>query len=243
MTHEELEGEYELYAMGVAEEPARGEIRAHLNRGCEVCMGEVKRARRLAAVIGASSPLASPSPKLRRRILAAAGVEQRSFGLAPWFGALAALFLVAAFYYGARERSYMEESGKLRAQIRVQDIELTRLTEILGILNGADTREVNFGAGPKGKVFVSPKSGVVLMATNLPPAPAGKAYEMWTIPKGAGAKPSPAGLFQPQPDGTATHLLTGPVDITNLGAVAVTLEDAAGAAQPTSTPLIVAAMQ
>jgi hypothetical protein len=33
------------------------------------------------------------------------------------------------------------------------------------------------------------------------------------------------------------------VDVAALGAVAVTLEDAAGAAQPTSTPLIVAAMQ
>lgn len=243
MTHEELQGEYELYAMGVAEEPARGEISAHLDRGCEVCIGEVKRARQLAAVIGASSPQASPSPTLRRRILAAAGVEQRGFGLAPWFGLLAALCLVAAFYYGARERSYIDESGKLRAQLRRQDIELTRLTEILGVLNGPDTREVNFGAGPKGRVFVNPRSGVVLMATNLPSAPAGKAYEMWTIPKGAGAKPAPAGLFQPQPDGTATHLLTGPVDMTNLGAIAVTLEDASGAAQPTSTPLIVAAMQ
>ena len=245
MTHEELEGEYELYAMGIAEEPARGEIRAHLERGCEVCMGELKRAKQIATMIGASvaqDPRApAPSPKLRRRILAATGYEQRSYGLAPWFGALAALALVAAFYYGGRERSYMDEIGKLRVQMRQENMELTRLTEIMGILNGADTRQVNFGAGPKGKIFVNPNAGVVLMATNLPPAPAGKAYEMWIIPKGA--KPAPAGLFQSQADGTATHVLTGPVDLANLGAIAVTLEDAAGAAQPTSTPLIVAAMQ
>ena len=42
------------------------------------------------------------------------------------------------------------------------------------IMNGANTREVTFGAGTKGRVFVNPSSGVVLMATNLPPAPAGK---------------------------------------------------------------------
>lgn len=241
MTHEELQGEYELYAMGVAEDPARGEIRAHLDRGCEVCMLEMKRAKQLATMIGATAQQQAPSSKLRKRILASAGYEQRSYGLAPWLGALAALCFVAAIYFGGRERSYMEEMGNLRAQMRQQNIELTRLTEIMTIMNGANTREVNFGAGPKGKVFVNPSSGVVLMATNLPPAPAGKAYEMWVIPKSG--NPVPAGMFQSQTDGSATHVQPGPIDIASLGAVAVTLEDAAGAPQPTTTPLIVAAMQ
>jgi hypothetical protein len=241
VTHEELQGEYELYAMGVAEDPARGEIRAHLDRGCEVCMLEMKRAKQLATMIGATAQQQAPSSKLRKRILASAGYEQRSYGLAPWLGALAALCFVAAIYFGGRERSYMEEMGNLRAQMRQQNIELTRLTEIITIMNGANTREVNFGAGPKGKVFVNPSSGVVLMATNLPPAPAGKAYEMWVIPKSG--NPVPAGMFQSQTDGSATHVQPGPIDIASLGAVAVTLEDAAGAPQPTTTPLIVAAMQ
>jgi len=241
VTHEELQGEYELYAMGVAEDPARAEIRGHLERKCDVCMAEMNRARQLAAMIGSTVQQHAPSPELRKRILAAAGYEQRSYGLAPWFGALAALCLVAAIYFGGRERSYMIEMESLRSQMRQQTIELTRLTEIMSIVSGANTREVVFGAGPKGKVFVNPTSGVVLMATNLPPAPAGKAYEMWVIPKGK--NPTPAGMFQSQPDGSATHVQTGPIDIATLGAVAVTLEDAGGAAQPTSTPLIVAAMQ
>jgi anti-sigma-K factor RskA len=241
MTHEELQGEYELYALGVAEEPARGEIRAHLERKCEVCMAEMKRAKRIAAMIGASAASQIPSPKLRKRILASAGYEQRSYGLAPWLGALAAICLVAAFYFAGRERSYVEELSNVRTRMRQQNIELTRLTEIMGVVNGADTKVVSFGAGPKGKVFVNPSSGVVLMATNLPPVPAGKTYEMWVIPKGA--NPLPAGLFQSQADGTATYMFRGPMDIANLSAVAVSVEDAAGAAQPTTTPLIVAPMQ
>jgi hypothetical protein len=243
VTHEELQGEYELYAMGVAEEPARGEIREHLERRCEVCMAEIQRAKRIAAMIGVSAPDRAPSPKLRKRILASTGYEQRSYGLAPWFGALAALALVAAFYFGARERSYMQDVEKLRVEMRQRDIELTRLTEIMTILNGPQTREVNFTAGPRGKVYVNPRAGIVMMATNLPPAPAGKAYEMWTIPKGAGAKPVPAGMFQSLADGTATHVLSGPVDVDTLGIVAVTLEDAAGAPAPTTTPIIAALMQ
>jgi anti-sigma-K factor RskA len=241
VTHEELREEYQLYVLGVAEEPARAEIREHLERRCEVCMAELNKARQIAALIGASSPPSAPSANLRKRILASVGYEQRGYGLAPWFGGLAALSLVAAFYFGGREHSYMEEIGVLRAQMGRQAVQLTRWTDIMTIINGVQTREVSFGAGPKGKVFVNPQSGTVLMATNLPPAPAGKTYEMWLIPKGA--NPSPAGLFQAQPDGTATHVLTGSVDLANLSAVAVTLEDAAGAAQPTSTPLIVAAIQ
>jgi Anti-sigma-K factor rskA len=240
MNCEELRDHYELYGMGVAEEPERGEIRAHLDRGCEVCMRETKRAREVASLIGASADAAVPSPKLRRRILASVGVEQRSFGWAPWLGLLAALSLVATFYFEARERSSLEEVANLRNEMRQQAMDLTRLNEAMSVINGSDTKQVNFGAGAKGKVYVNPGLGVVLIASNLPPAPAGKAYEMWVIPKGA--KPVPAGLFQSQQDGSAMHTQLGPLDINGV-TIAVTLEDQAGAAQPTSTPVIAAQYQ
>jgi hypothetical protein len=38
------------------------------------------------------------------------------------------------------------------------------------------------------------------------------------------------------------HVQAGPVDVAATGAIAVTLENAGGAPQPTSTPLIVAAL-
>jgi len=223
--------------MGVAEDPERNEIREHLDRGCEVCMREMKRARQVASMIGATAPPAAPSAKLRRRILASVGVEQRSFGLAPWLGLLAALSLVGAFYFEARERSSLEELANVRNQMRQQAVDLTRLSEAMAIMNGSGTKQVNFGAGASGKFFVNSKSGVLLIATNLPPAPAGKAYEMWVIPKGA--KPVPAGMFQSQADGTAMHIQPGPVNMDGV-TLAVTMEDQAGAAQPTSAILFAA---
>jgi anti-sigma-K factor RskA len=63
---------------------------------------------------------------------------------------------------------------------------------------------------------------------------------MWVIPRGA--NPVPAGTFQSQADGTAMHVRTGPVDINGV-TIAVTLEDQAGAAQPTLPILFVAALQ
>jgi anti-sigma-K factor RskA len=198
-------------------------------------MKETRRAKEIASLIGASVEAAAPSAKLRRRILASVGVEQRSFGWAPWLGLLAALALVAVFYFDARERSALEEVAALRLQMRQQTMDLTRLNEAMSVINGSGTRQANFGAGARGKVYVNPGLGVVLIASNLPQAPAGKAYEMWVIPKGG--KPVPGGLFQSQQDGSAMHIALGPIDVNGV-TIAVTLEDQAGAAQPTSTPLI-----
>jgi anti-sigma-K factor RskA len=238
----ELRDHYELFALGLADEPERGEIREHLNRGCEVCTAEIRKALELLALVGATVPAAAPSPKLRRRILASAGHEQRGFLWTLLAVATAVLACFAAVYFSGRENQYAQESAALREQIRRQEIDLTRLNEAFAILSRPDTTVTTFGTGqttpPKGKVFLNATQGVLLIASNLPPAPSGKAYEMWVIPKQG--KPAPAGLFQSQPDGTAMYLEHTPVDLATTGAVAVTLENEGGAPQPTSTPLIVA---
>jgi Anti-sigma-K factor rskA len=243
MNHPELQDHYELFALGLAEEPEKSEIREHLNRGCEVCMAEMRKAIGLTALVGATADPAVPSPKLRRRILAATGYEQRSFLWLPLAGAIALLACFAAVYFAGRENQYAQESASLREQLRRQTVDLARLNEAFAILAGPETTVTTFGAGPappKGKVFVNPSQGVLLIASNLPPVPAGKAYEMWVIPKSG--NPAPAGLFQPQPDGTAMHVQLGPVDVAAAGAVAVTVENEGGAPQPTSTPLFVATL-
>ena len=79
--------------------------------------------------------------------------------------------------------------------------------------------------------------GVLLIASNLPAAGAGKTYEMWVIPKGGA--PQPAGLFQSE--GTrGLHILSGPIDVSAIGTVAVTIEPVAGSVTPTM-PIIIAA--
>jgi len=242
MNCDELRGQYELYALGVAGEPERSEIRAHLNRGCEVCMTEMKRARELAALLGTTATAAAPSPKLRRRILASAGYEQKRFGAAPFLAAALLLSLFAVFYFSGRERDFATLADRLDRQLRGQTIELTRLNEAFAILNGPETTVTSFGAGPKGKVFVNPAEGVLLVAFNLPPAQAGKAYEMWLIPNGGKGTPIPAGTFQ-STGGSAMHIQRGPVDMASKPVIAVTLEPEGGSAAPTSTPLFAAPVQ
>jgi anti-sigma-K factor RskA len=242
MNCQELQDHYELFALGIAEEPERSEIRAHLNRECEVCMAGVKRAAEIAAMLSGSAPSAEPSRKLRRRVLASVGIEQRGFSWTPLWAAVAALSLAVAVYFGVEERRDVQETRRLRYELGVQSNEVTRLTEAFAILNGPDTKESSFGNAqprpPRGKVFLNPTQGVLLIASNLPPAPLGKLYEMWLIPK-AGL-PVAAGMFQSQSDGSAMHVRRGAVDLESTGVVAVTVENEAGANQPTTQPLIVA---
>lgn len=243
MNCEDLHDHYDLYALDIAEEPERGEIRAHLDRGCAVCVAGVKRSLEITALMGAAANQAQPSPKLRRRILASVGSNDRRFSWVPVLALAAALLLIVV---GASlvVRGNRAEATLL-ALTRAQSDEIARLTQAFAIVSGPRTTEVSFGGTqprpPEGKVFLNPARGVLLIASNLPRTPVDKIYEMWIIPRGA--KPVPAGLFQSQEDGSAMHVRPGIVDLASTAAVAVTVENQAGADQPTSTPLIVAAVK
>lgn len=246
MNCDELREHYDLYALDIAEAPESGEIRAHIRRGCEVCMAGVKRSLETVALIGACAPPAEPSSQLRRRILASVGSEERKAGWIPWWAsalAVAALCVVA-MYLALNGRQYEQTAARLRTEIREQTGQIARLTEAFAILSGPNTTEASFGGlqpkPPQGKVFLNPSRGVLLIASNLPRTAADKIYEMWIIPKGA--KPVPAGLFQAQENGRAMHVQPGTVDVASTAAVAVTVENQGGADQPTTQPLIIAAL-
>jgi Anti-sigma-K factor rskA len=150
-----------------------------------------------------------------------------------------------AVYFAVSGRRYEQEAARLRAEMRNETAQMARLAQAFAIVSGPRTTEVSFGGAqprpPQGKVFLNPARGVLLIASNLPRTAADKIYEMWIIPKGA--KPVPAGLFQSQDDGSAMHVRPGTVDLASIAAVAVTVENQAGADQPTTTPLIVAAVK
>jgi hypothetical protein len=220
MNCDELRDHYELYVIGAAGEPERSEIRAHLNRQCGVCTDGIRRAREVVARVGGTAT--------------GAGVEQRRFGWTLSLALALALALFAAVYFGGRERDLANELARVREQSNRQTVELTRVNQAFAILTGADTTITPFGEGrsnAKGKVYVSPSHGVLLIAGDLPPAPPGKAYEMWIVRDG---KAKAAGMFQSAPDGSAMHMQH--TTVANADAVAVTLENEAGADQPSSTP-------
>ena len=175
--------------------------------------------------------------------MASVGVEPRRWGwLVPLWAGVSALSLVTAFYFYGRDRDNALQLARSRQTARAQAIQLARWSDMVALLTQPDTRLVNFGEGaaqpPRGRVLLHPALGVLLAASNLPAPPPGKTYEMWLIPKSG--NPAPAGLFQSDAAGSAMHFQRTPLDLSQMKAVAVTLEPAGGVPQPTSQPLIVA---
>jgi anti-sigma-K factor RskA len=233
MTCEQLKDSYELYTLGLLDEPEKTEIEAHLGRGCQECEQYLKDALAVGALMLSQVPEVVPPSRLKRRVLAAVGVQRTGW---TWLAALAAATMLIVVLWMSFDLS--EARRSLQATVSERD----RLEQAFVLLNQPETREVNFGgaqpAPPRGHIFVNPQLGVLLIASNLPPLPAGKTYEMWTIPKGGA--PRPAGVFQSDARGTALHVSAGPVDASTLNTVAVTIEPESGSSTPTM-PLVFAA--
>jgi anti-sigma-K factor RskA len=238
---QDFHDDFELYALGVLDHEESAAIDAHLRTGCATCEARLRDALAVNAMVMSMVPDVVPPARLKRRVLASVGVQRMSWG---WLWAMAAAcMLVVALWLSVQERSRAGELAQARRTILQVSSQRDRLQQALSFLDDPTTMPVSFGKGqplpPHGNVFIQPKLGVLLIASNLPTAQQGKIYEMWVIPKGGA--PRPAGLFQSE-GGTALHILSGPVDLATLGAVAVTLEPEAGSQAPTSTPIIVAAV-
>jgi hypothetical protein len=254
MNCDELRDHYELYTLGFADDPELSEIRAHLERACPTCVPGVRGARELITLIGAAAASVEPPARLRKRVLASVGGQTASrWNWSPVWAAVAVAALVAAAVFDIRaHRASSEltqasaELAQVQAESAAQTRALARLNQAFAILNQPNVKQVIFGGGapqpPRGRIFLDPARGVLLLASNLPPAPAGKTYEMWVIPKATGSQPVPAGWFQSASDGTAIHVLPGPVDVAGAAAIAVTIERAAGATVPNLPPVFAAGL-
>lgn len=239
MTCQELQEMFELYALGALESGEKVEIDAHLARGCANCQQALGDALALNAGVLSFVPGVRPRGRLKRRLLTSVGVHYPGWG---WVWALsAACLLLIELWLGVQERQRTTELAEARRELLDVNGERDRLTQALQFLADPQTQPASFGRGqttpPRGYVFLHPQMGVLLIASNLPAAGQGKTYEMWVIPKGGA--PRPAGLFQS--DGMrALHILGGPLDVSTIGTVAVTIEPAAGSAAPTM-PIVIAA--
>lgn len=158
----------------------------------------------------------NPPEGLKQRVLEGFENRPRAPRWREWWAIAATAVLLAVTWFAISER---RRAGALEST--------------LALMTAVDTTTATSGAT---RVFANPQKGVVLTTTALPPAPAGKAYQMWLIKDGG--KPEPAGLFQPVAGAAAMHFLPGAIDLATLKMIAVTLEDSGGVPQPTSAPLV-----
>jgi anti-sigma-K factor RskA len=86
------------------------------------------------------------------------------------------------------------------------------------------------------RAFWSRSRGMVFTASNLPPLPAGKTYQLWVV---TGQGPISAGLLTLDAQGGANETIKTPVDIPQPVAMAVTIEPLGGSPGPTGERYLV----
>lgn len=128
-----------------------------------------------------------------------------------------------------------------RFEDRLQLLEEAAVTastaELVDVLGADDVRVVRrvLRDGPDATLVLSTERGeAVFMVKGLTPAPEGMAYELWLV---RGSVPTRAGLFDADPMGRAAQSVAA--DLSDVTAVAVTMEPAGGSDVPTSMPMVV----
>jgi anti-sigma-K factor RskA len=248
------------YALDALDGAEQAEFEAHLADGCVECEATLRESREALAAIAFAQPAAIPPPAVKaallRRIEATDGrgiaARPARFGWARWAaGTLAASVAAAAFTaafvaarYEGRMGQVYRETAAARAELQRQEAALRERLQgyqaVVDLLRDPRTRVVVLkGTSPavtgSARVVWNERAGGHLFVADLPPAPAGKTYELWTIARG---KPAPAGVFDVDASGHGSHRVA-PAPATPVEVFAVSVEPAGGVPAPTG-PIVLA---
>jgi anti-sigma-K factor RskA len=251
-TQEEL-ASYAMQNLPVEESAS---IRAHL-RSCAECRNELAQVSGDLALLGlaveqqplpegarerflnkiASSATAKPRETLAEVMPMPAKSTRRGIGFwAPWVAAAA--MAIAAISLGVQNKALNDELDLESNLVKNLAAQASKAQQVLEVLTAPTAQRVTLTEGktpaqPSAKAtYLAERGGLILLATNLKPLPADKAYELWVIPAD-GKAPVPAGVFRPDAVGTANLVLpTLPAGI-EAKAFGITIENASGAATPT----------
>jgi anti-sigma factor RsiW len=162
------------------------------------------------------------------------------WSFAPTFAAaLLAVFAILLWINNANLRSRLEDQ---RAKLAASQSQLTRAQLIADALTSPQVQRVALVSvkqkpQPSANTMYMPNhKAIVLIAHDLAPLPADKAYELWLLPA-SGVAPMPMGTFRPDNKGSATMTHTGMEETPAAKGFAITVENASGSEKPT-TPII-----
>jgi anti-sigma-K factor RskA len=225
----ELTGAYVLGALSAEE---RSAFEVHL-ASCSRCTAEVRALRPVTDALGQGSRPIDPPPGARASLAHAIAAADATRDSAPpraawpaWLAIAATLALVVGA--GSYAINARRESDRHRL--------------VNSVLAAPDLARIDLAGQPAApsataRAYWSRSNGLVLLASNLPPLPAGRTYQLWVLT----AEPAPisAGLLQPDRDGHASMTVVTPVNMPAPVAMAVTIEPAGGVPLPTGDKYLV----
>ena len=181
MAHEEWLEKAAIYASGALDGAELSTFEAHLGAGCAICTAHVRETREALVLMHRTLTPMAPSAAVKDRLLNEISREKSSPaaeirpGGRRWHvltGTIAAGIIglvIGAMYY----RTYYEPR-------------YTLYISVINLLRDPATRDHQmYGAGPtpqaRGRFLWNESGEGHIFATNLPAAPEGKMYAVWTI--------------------------------------------------------------
>ena len=233
------------YALGALAPAERADFEAHLAE-CATCRAEVQALREVTGLLAQAAPAEPPPPALRERILRDARsvrpISARRRPVLPWIAAAAAVVLALAAGYGYWSARVAQTA--LRTALDSAQASLDSASQLVTAILDSTVGTADLaatGKPPAMRLFWNRARHVVVVAAfELPPAPAGRTYQLWAIKKGQA--PVSVGTFNTAPNGRAVITLQMPAGL-KPDLSAVTEEPAGGSPQPTQQPFLVGAWQ
>ena len=237
MTHEEWFQKGEIYATGALDGEELNEFEAHLRAGCAVCEAYVRETRGTLMLLHSALVPMTPSPSIKTRLLDEISSEKVAPLVSPqpnlrrWrrmAGTIAAgifgLVIGGAYYrfhYEPRHTTY---------------------TAVINLLRDPATRDHPlYGAGPtpqaKGRFLWNESGEGHIFATDLPAAPQGKMYAVWTIAQQSA--PLYVGTIETDAKGQGGLHVNSPRGAKPVEVFAVTIEPVGTTAAPTGPMVLV----
>jgi len=241
------------YVLDAVSEADRASFERHLPT-CEQCQQDVRGLREAAARLGQAAAV-SPRPELRDQTMRAAAMirqqpplvvsQKRQFpagrrwqqvsrptsaGARPW---LARVALAAAVVLAITATVFGLHLSSMQGRLSAAEQRDAAIASVLGA-HDATTLTAKVTTGGMATVVMSHRErALVFIAKGLTRLPAAQAYELWLM---SPAGDTPAGMLPP-----ARRGMSGPMVVNRLGSgeqLAMTVEPASGARQPTSVPVV-----
>ena len=203
-----------LYAFDQLEPDESRPLVAHVESGCPVCIGELAAARAIAGHMALLAPPATPSPRVKAKLLAATVAR----GKTPWMQVAAAAAIAAAITAVAILVPTQRGVNALRAELAA-----ARVVSMAGAEAQPQAAARIFWDEPKGVWHV--------YVANMKPTDPGRTYQLWFITPDQ--QKISAGTFAVGRRGVSEMVVVVPRGIGPIAVAAVTEEPAGGVPQPT----------
>ena len=244
--HEQFADDLALYALNALDDQAKTALEQHL-KDCASCRRELEQLRGNASLLALSTSGPRPPARSKARLMDAIASESRVQAQVQkprlhWWAALGWLataamlvFSVTLWRQNAQLKSTIVKSTEFMEGERIKNAQARQRMEILSASDATPYELLPVSIKnmpPSGKVVYSrERGGLVFLASNLNPLPAGKAYELWLIP--AQGAPMPAGVFKPDTHRSAMVVNPPMPSGIEAKAFAITIEPEEGSKVPT----------